>query len=194
MLHFSLNKKLCHLFLNCVLIAVIWCIFICGSAHAARNQFDEYQVKAAFLYNLTNFTFWPDDCFASEESPFVITILGKNPFGKSLELLVKDERVNNHPIQIRQIKQLKELEITHILFIPSEFKKEFTPTLKHSSQSGLLTVSDYPDFCKLGGAVNLLIDKNRFNLEINPAAAKQHNLKFSSKLLQLARLVETVSQ
>ncbi len=194
MLRFSLNKKLCHHLLNDVLIAVIWCTFMCIPAHAARNQFDEYQIKAAFLYNLTNFTFWPDDCFISDESPFVITILGKNPFGKSLELLVKDERVNNHPIQIRQIKQISELDLTHILFVPSEFKKEVAPALKHFSQSGLLTVSDYPDFCKLGGAVNLLIDKNRLNLELNPTAAKQHNLKFSSKLLQLARLVETVSQ
>ena len=51
----------------------------------------EQLVKAAFLYNFTQFVEWPPHAYESRQSPFVIGILGENPFGNYLEELVKEQ-------------------------------------------------------------------------------------------------------
>lgn len=164
-----------------------------SQAQAGQEQFDEDQVKSVFLYNLTNFVFWPEGSFTDSENPFIITILGGSTFVENLQLLTQGEHVGRHPIQINQISKIEDLGKCHLLFIHEEFNSHISSILEKSSQIGLLTVSDYQDFCQQGGAVNLLIKSKHLNLEINIAAAQQNKLKFNAKLLQLATLVETKS-
>jgi len=45
------------------------------SATAAR----EYQIKAVFLFNFTQFVVWPPEQFADDHAPLVIGILGSDP-------------------------------------------------------------------------------------------------------------------
>ncbi|HET6899288.1 MAG TPA: YfiR family protein, partial [Vicinamibacteria bacterium] len=45
----------------------------------------EYEVKAAFLYNFARFVEWPPDTFHDGETPFVIAVLGHDPFGSVLD-------------------------------------------------------------------------------------------------------------
>ncbi len=42
----------------------------------------EYQVKAVFLFNFGQFVEWPKDAFDTPQAPFVIGILGDDPFGQ----------------------------------------------------------------------------------------------------------------
>jgi len=156
---------------------------------AAKQRFDENQVRAAFLYNLTNFIIWPENCFPADDSPFVITILGKNPFGGSLKNIVADEKVGTHPIVIKQIKSLKSLSATQILYIHNKFVKNIEPIIREMRHPGMLTVSDLPGFAEAGGAVNLLIRNKRLILELNIEAARKNGVRFSSKLLRLATIV-----
>jgi hypothetical protein len=51
----------------------------------------EYQVKAAFLFNFTHFVEWPAQGFPSAQSPMVIGILGKDPFGRILQQIITGE-------------------------------------------------------------------------------------------------------
>ncbi len=41
----------------------------------------EYQVKAVFLFNFSQFMEWPPDAFPTPDTPFVIGVLGADPFG-----------------------------------------------------------------------------------------------------------------
>jgi len=193
MRYFSFNHKLCRIF-ACWLIISLFVSLNCyptnhNYAQAAHNKFDESQVRAVFLFNLTHFVSWPESSFSTQDSPFFITILGNNPFGDNLENIVHNEKIGLHPIIIRQIKTLEQIETPHILYIQRDFKKQLSEILKQSSQPGILTVSAYPGFAATGGAVNLLIQQKRLILELNIAAAEKNNLKFSSKLLRLAKII-----
>ena len=44
----------------------------------------EYQVKAAFLYNFAKFVDWPPETFKRQEAPFVVGVLGNDPFSEVL--------------------------------------------------------------------------------------------------------------
>src|SRR4051812_38643992 len=41
----------------------------------------EYDVKAAYLFKFTKFVEWPASAYASNDAPFVIGIVGRDPFG-----------------------------------------------------------------------------------------------------------------
>ncbi|RYF81456.1 MAG: YfiR family protein, partial [Chitinophagaceae bacterium] len=53
------------------------------------------QLKAVFLFNFSQFVSWPSNSLA-DNSPFVIGILGNDPFGSYIESVVEGEKVANH--------------------------------------------------------------------------------------------------
>ena len=53
----------------------------------------------------------------------------------------------------------------------------------------VLTIGETTDFARMGGVINFIRVKNKIRFEINVAAAKQANLKISSKMLKLAKIV-----
>src|SRR5690242_13839245 len=56
-----------------------------ASAKVKSRPPDEYQIKAEFIYNFAQFIEWPGSAFASPDAPFVIGILGDDPFGPRFE-------------------------------------------------------------------------------------------------------------
>jgi len=55
-----------------------------------------YEVKAAFLYNFTKFITWPEEAFTGESDPFIIGILGPDPFNNYLNDIIRGESVGRH--------------------------------------------------------------------------------------------------
>ena len=53
----------------------------------------------------------------------------------------------------------------------------------------LRLVGEEPGFADEGGTVNFFLEENRIRFEINTEVAKQDQLKISSKLLSLAKIV-----
>ena len=57
---------------------------------AAYAQFQEFQVKAAYLYKFAPFVDWPANAFPSPASPLVLCVAGEDPFGPMLDRAVAD--------------------------------------------------------------------------------------------------------
>ena len=79
----------------------------------------EYDVKAAFLYNFITFTDWPAAAFSGPDSPYVIGVLGEDPFGAALDEIVKGEQIKGRPLVVRRFKRIEDVHHCHILFISS---------------------------------------------------------------------------
>lgn len=148
----------------------------------------EYQIKAVFIFNFTQFVEWPPSCFATDQSPLIIGVYGENPFGSYLEKIVSGEKVNGHPLVVQYYKNLDDIKSCHILFINSDEtnkRKEAVATLKGRN---VLTVSDAPDFLNEEGMVKFFTRNNKMQLQINLEMAKAEKLGISSKLLRLAEI------
>jgi YfiR/HmsC-like len=157
---------------------------LCLSVPACRGQDGqnrlEYQVKAAFLFNFLKFVEWPQ---AAGATPWVIGILGHDPFGELLDQTVKGKTVSGRPVEIRRYSRLGEVKDCNILFIGgADFGRIVIP-----AQPGLLTVGEAPGFLKSGGIINFYIEDNRVHFEIRPAVARSAGLRVSSQLLKLGR-------
>ena len=77
----------------------------------------EYKVKAAFLYNFAKLVEWPSNAFASAQSPFVLGVLGTDPFGKSLDEVVAGKKVHGHPVVVTRFEHRLDATNCHLLFI-----------------------------------------------------------------------------
>jgi hypothetical protein len=147
----------------------------------------EYEVKAAFLYNFARFVEWPPEALRAE--PFVIAILGRDPFGPVLDETVSGKTVAGRPIQVKRASRVDEVRDAQIVFVSNSENKDLAAILKALDKPGLLTVGDVDGFAEQGGAINFTVQSRRVRFEINPTQAEQAHLKMSSQLLKLATLV-----
>jgi len=158
------------------------------------TQPSEYQLKAVFLYNFAKFVEWPEGAFSTPQTPFTIGVLGQNPFGEELERTVRNKAINGHPIAIKYLKTISEVTSCHILFISSSERRRIAEILKATVQGNILTVSETDRFLQSGGMIRFFMDEKKVRFDINDEAARNANLRISSKLLSVARRVETESK
>ena len=150
----------------------------------------EYDIKAALLFNLTQFTEWPDAAFTNSEAPIVIGVLGDNPFGQSLDKAVSGEKVQNRPVVTRYFANADEARC-HILFVSRSEVGQVDRIIAKTRARQMLTVSDIDRFASRGGMVRFVTDRNRVKLNINIPEVEAAGLKISSKLLRISHLVTT---
>lgn len=158
-------------------------------ASTQQGALPEYQVKAVFLYNFTQFVEWPANAFPEPNTPLVIGILGQDPFGQYLDETVKGEKVNEHPLIVKRFRTIDEIRQCHILFINVSEKNELAAIFENLRSQNILTVGDAANFSKQGGIVRFFNEKNKTRIRINLEAAKNADLTISSKLLRLAEVV-----
>jgi hypothetical protein len=162
-------------------------------AQPAPHISDEYQVKAAFLFNFAQFVEWPARAFPTAESPFVISILGADPFGSYLDELVKGEKVGGRPFVIRRCSNLQEAGACHILFISRSEHAALKEILHGLKDRSILTISDADAFNRYGGMVRFVMENGKIRLRIQLQSAKDANLTISSKILRPATIVNSDS-
>lgn len=164
------------------------------SVAADLSQPSEYELKAAFLYNFIKFTEWPAGEMGKPDDPFVIAVVGKDPFGRVLDRTVEGERVHERAIVVRRYPKMDAAAAdSHVLFIGASEAKSLPAILKQLEGDAVLTVSDMSDFAGAGGMIYLKKDNNRIAFEINLSAAKKVKLSLNAQLLKLATIVKTGS-
>lgn len=151
----------------------------------------EYQVKAAFLYNFAKFVEWPTDAFAGVADSVVLCVVGDDPFGESLDTVVRGESLNGRRLIVHRTRDLDEIRACHVVFVPLSEKGRQERILSSLRNRGVLTVGEADGFLNGGGIIRFVLEQNKVRFDINLAAAESSGLKLSSKLLRLARTVHT---
>jgi hypothetical protein len=149
----------------------------------------EYQIKAAFLYNFCQFVQWPDAAFPAPNAPLIIGILGDDPFGGTLDAIIRGERVGRHELVIERYQRPGEIGPCHVLFVSRSMAGQLEAALAAVRGRSVLTVGETPGFASVGGAIRLVTEDNRVRLRINLEAARAAKLAISSRLLRMAELV-----
>jgi hypothetical protein len=189
------RKRISHIFPGLHLararrIAIALLLLFTIHVSAETIQSREYHIKAVFLYNFSQFVEWPEEAFETPSSPFIIGILGEDPFKSVLDETVAGEKVKDHPIIIQRYPTLQDLKSCHILFIGNKEAGNVKKIVDELKNKNILTVSDIPGFAEDGGMIRFIMHENKTKLQINPGMAKAAALNISSKLLRLADIVE----
>jgi hypothetical protein len=165
------------------------CLFIAGLSvpPAQAQSLSEYQVKAAFIYNFAKFIDWPG---ATPQGDFVIGILGDDPFRGALQATVKDRSIDGRPVVVRQVPSADAARSFQILFVSTSERERLPAILDSLKGSAVLTVGETEGYAKSGVVINFIVEDNRVRFEVNVDAAERANLRISSKMLSLARIVK----
>ena len=164
------------------------CALFCTGARA--QMLDEYQVKAAFLYNFAKFVEWPPQAFQGTGEPIAICVVGQDRFEGALEETVKGKEAEGRPLVVRNVPAANGFAGCQILFVSASERKHFPAILSNAKKCGLLTVGEAEGFASAGGVINFKLEGGRVRFEINVEAAQQRELRISSKLLMLAETVK----
>jgi len=153
---------------------------------AAGSDVPEYDLKAAFLYNFVKFVEWPPAAFAGQGTPLSLCVLGEDPFGGSLDAVVRGERVGARGLVVQRPDGLDDLDACHVLFVSRSERKRLAKVLARVQGQPVLTVADMEGFLRAGGVINFVQEDSRVRFLINTEAAERGGLRISSKLLRLA--------
>ncbi len=159
----------------------------------AMGQVTEYDIKRAYLYNFTRYFSWPDEAFANAKAPFVIGVLGNDPFGDRLDEVARTKTFQGRRIEIKRFPSLKDYKPCQLLFIPRTVARETAMKAVTQTQGKpVLLVGETPGFATSGGTVNFYPDPNgTIGFEINVDATRSHGLGVDARLLKLAKIVRT---
>ena len=168
--------------------AISICSILNLSAQASLTP--EYELKAVFLYNFTQFVDWPSGSFTSAESPIVIGVIGENPFGTYLEETVAGEKANGHPVIVRYYHVADEITDCQIVFLnlPEGKKRRHSRTGLNRQLTSSITHT--PAFLKYAGMPRFFTTNNKMQLEVNREAVKTAGRVMSWKGLRLVQIFQ----
>jgi len=152
------------------------------SADAPRPK--EYEVKAAFLYNFAKFVRWPDDEAAGR--PFVVGVLGQDPFGEALDRTFAGKTIRNRKAEVRRITAPEMAKHVQILFVSSSERPRLAEILRSLEGSSVLTVGETDGFADRGGMIAFRLRDDLVRFDINLDQVKRARLIMSSQLIRLA--------
>jgi hypothetical protein len=165
-------------------------LFFLAALRCFAESGREYQVKAVLVVNLVRFVEWPESAFETTNSPIVIGIIGKDPFGQNIDEAVKGETHNGRAMKVERFSAIDPARLPQLLFISASERSRLPRILKSLDHKPVLTVSDIDEFTTNDGMVQIYVNvQNRPRLRINLDAAKAQRLSIAPKLLQIAELV-----
>ena len=121
----------------------------------------------------------------------MICVLSQNPFGNQLQQITDGKRVGGRRIQVLFLDRVRDARTCQVLFISSSERSQIKEVLENLRGSNTLTVGDTSGFAQSGVAINFILEQDRVHFEINVKSAQKAGLKLSSKLLSVAKVVET---
>ncbi|HLY73940.1 MAG TPA: YfiR family protein, partial [Planctomycetota bacterium] len=154
------------------------CLAAPGSAAVESRQdpgpsLPEYVLKAGFIFNFAKYVEWPAASFETPGTPISVGIVGADPFGEEIDKVLGVKTVKDRHFVILRFREAAELQRCHILFIPRSEKAHLHEILKQVDSWPVLTVGEDEGFARTGCAVNILIEKEKPRLEVNPEAAEK---------------------
>lgn len=164
------------------------------AAGAQDYQAGEYEIKAAYLVQFSNFVEWPDSDSANLKAPVRICLVGQDPLGSTLARMIADHRSDGRSLVLRSIRRGEPLADCQILYISPSEGKYIPQILDSAGNTSVLTVGETEQFAAQGGMIQLVMEENQIRFKINPSAALKARIRISSKLLALAQIVASHDQ
>ena len=177
-LHAALRRVLACAGALCVLASAAF-------AQSGDGPADEYRIKAAFLVNFASFTTWPE----SSAETLSLCVYGDDPFGAHLDA-VAGRKVGQRSLRVVRASSVDALDDCEMVFVTRAMIGNLGRVLDRIARRPVLTVADSPGATDHGVMLNMDSGAGRISFSANLAAARDHDLTLSARLLNLASEVK----
>ncbi|MCF7918550.1 MAG: YfiR family protein [Candidatus Cloacimonetes bacterium] len=158
-------------------------------------QYSEYELKAVYLEKFTHFIEYPKlTTVADTSKPFIIGVIGKNPFADILDNYYKTYKIKNRKVEIKYYSRLSQITGCNLLFIAASEKERLREILSLIKDKPILTVSDSEGFSQAGVHINLYLKDNKLHYELNEGALIKSGFSVWAQLLNSAKIINPVKK
>ena len=178
-----INKLIMSLLVLCTLY-----FSLIHYVHSAP-QVKEYHVKATFIHNFTDFIRWPKKTFNTKQEPFQFCVIGDNPFGETLNILVQkynERTTNDNPHIVSYLHRSDNISHCHLLYFSDSEESYFYQMLNKIRGKPILTISSIKGFAISGGMIQFYMRNSRVRFLIDPQTMRESKLKADANLLRVA--------
>ena len=183
-------RRLGRRLIRCFAAAALACIVVTGPTQAQKTT--DRELEAEMLFRFAQFVEWPPAAFSSPQAPFVIGVLGVDPFGPFLDERARGETARNRSLVVQRFRRVEDITTCHILFISGSEDTRYERIIAMLQKRPILTVGDVDSFLNRGGMIRFrLSEENKVEVVIDPRVARAAGLTISSSLLRAAKIVGT---
>jgi hypothetical protein len=97
--------------------------------------------------------------------------------------------IGNRPLAVRRIKDKAGVRLCQIEFVSSSESAHLAEVIGSLQSANVLLVGETNGFAASGGTIEFTLEDNHVRFTINIDAVGRSGLKFSSKLLSLAKIL-----
>ncbi|MFW5804623.1 MAG: YfiR family protein [bacterium] len=144
------------------------------------------KAQAMFIYNFSRLISWPSEY---QTGDFVIGILGTSNIESELEGYCATKKVGFQNIIIKSFKNPEDLTKCHILFVSYGKTSKMAEILSSIQGKSTLIIAEKRGAIDDGAAINFIIGEDRLKFELKVGNASKYGLKISSKLQEMAIMV-----
>lgn len=148
----------------------------------ARAQVSAIAVKAAFVPRFARYVTWPPAAMPKGSDPFVVCVIGSDPFGGLLQGAARSQTVDGRGIVVRRMDSAADADSCQIAFVGGGRAGQILAAL---GRKPILTVTDSGSN-SARGIIHFVVTGGRVRFFIDQASAMQRGLSISSRLLALA--------
>jgi hypothetical protein len=145
----------------------------------------EQAVKAAFIPKFARYVQWPAAHHPGPRQPFSLCVIGRDPFGPLLDRAAASEQIGGRAVNVRRLPSADGAAGCHLAFVRGATPLETSRLLLALRSQPVLTITD----SRAGpqrGMIHFTRARGRVRFFIDDAAAAEHGLSISSRLLALA--------
>jgi hypothetical protein len=194
------------------IVLVLAALLLLGG-EPARGQGTEREraaaVKAGMVVNFIRYTRWPESAFEHPNSPIVVTLVGDDDIHAALIAALRDQTIGDRTIIVRRrwyplsprgefrprAEDLSafyhDLRTSHVAFFGYSERARLAGHFDQLRGSNVLTISDIPGFAERGGMLGFALRERRIAFDANVDAINDTELRVSSQVLNLARIIRT---
>lgn len=163
------------------------CFLVLSFWHPTKAQTQEYVLKAVFIERFARFIEWPPNSNVNNaDKPFVIGIVGENPFGTELEKLYKNQTIKQKPVIIVYISEYKQIERCDMIFISKSEQSRIPLILEFCKPKPIVVISDIEKLQSIGVHITMGMQQNKVVFAINDKAFENSQCKVDYRLKQYA--------
>lgn len=164
----------------------VWALLSVITAGAGlADAVTEYDLKAAYLLNFARYIEWSDS-----PKPITICIYGNNPFKAATIATLLEAKAGQIEADFKYPSQVEQLTDCNVVYLAHSVQESFGKAIAHLRNAPVLIVTDVQNGFPQGAMINLITESNRLRFEINISSVLASNLRISSKLLKLAKIVQ----
>jgi len=168
-----------------VLLVAAWVLTGPAAAAVAAASL-EFAVKANYLVRFAAFVDWPAAAFDRPDSPMVVCVVGRDPFGAALDQAAAGQVAHGRPMVVRRSATGAGVDDCRIVYLGAGTPEAVADRLEGARS--VLVVTDGGE--GRGGVIQFVLVDNRVRFRIDQAAASRAGLNIGSRLLNLAVSVE----